>query len=123
MSRDIRTQLATLLEKDSVKNENFVLTGSGSDYLLIRPSYSGFVSYQVSDPNSILSGTLTVNLEMSDDGKNWIQATDAADEDITDSLSAGGSIMQKLSDVNPAIKFRLALVSAVTGTLQISTRI
>lgn len=123
MTRNIHTQLITMLEKDSVKNEDFVLTGSGTDALFIRSSYSGFVSYQVSDPDSTLSGALTINLEMSDDGKNWVQATDASDIDITDSLSAGNSILQKLSDVNPAIKFRLVFASTVTGTLQISTRI
>jgi len=116
-------QLVNLLEKDTVENTELVLTGSTSQSYFIRPAYSGFVSYQVSDPGTTLSGALTINLEMSNDGKNWAQATDANGDDITHSLTAGSSILEKLSDVNPAIKFRLTFASATTGTVSISTRI
>lgn len=121
--RDPRQNLVVSLEKDTQNNISLELSGNGGDLLLLRPSYTGFVSYQLSDPDSTLSGGLAINLEMSNDGINWIQATDASGDDISHSLLVGESVMEKLSDVNPAIKLRLNLVTAVTGTLQISTRI
>ncbi len=111
------------VEKDNFIKENVVLTGAGTQYYAIRTAVNGFVIYQLSDPSSTLSGALTVNLEMSNDGENWLQATDANGDDITHSLSAGSSVMEKLSDVNPFVKLRLDLSSAVTGTLLISTRV
>ena len=60
---------------------------------------------------------------MSNDGENWLQATDAAGDDITMDLSVGSASMEKLSDVNPFVKLRLNLATAVTGTLLISTRV
>lgn len=123
MKFDITKQLTQMIEKDSLNVETFTLTGSGTDAILIRPNYTGFVSYQVSDTGSTLSGGLTINLEMSNDGQTWTAATDAVGEVITHSLAAGASILEKLSDVNPAIKLRLVFASAVTGVLLISTRI
>lgn len=116
-------KLLNLIQKDSELNDTLILPGSGNNAILLRPSYTGFISYQISDPSSTLSGALTINLEMSNDGQNWLPATDATDTTITHSLSAGSSVMEKLSDVNPAIKLRLVFVTAVTGTLNISTRI
>jgi hypothetical protein len=121
--RDPRTNTVIDLQIDSQQDVILSLSGNGGDLIMLRPSYTGFVSYQLSDPDSTLSGSLTINLEMSNDGINWLQATDSGGEVITHTLAAGGTVMEKLSDVNPAIKLRLNLVTAVTGDLQVSTRI
>jgi len=122
-ARDTRNKLVTLLEKDSQLVENITLDGSGEQYYMLRPSYTGFISYQISDPDSNLSDACAINLEMSNDGVNWLQATDANSEDITHSLAVGSTVLEKLSDVNPAIKLRLYFTSSVTGEITISTRI
>lgn len=116
-------QLINLLEKDTLEKIEVVLNGSGTQALMLRPAYTGFVSYQVSDPDSTLSGSLAINLEMSNDGETWTEATDASGEVISQTIAAGESILEKLSDVNPAIKLRLAFASTSTGTIKISTRI
>jgi hypothetical protein len=111
------------VQKDIYIEDSVVLNGSGTQYYPVVTTAREFLIYQIADPLATLSGALTVNLEMSNDGVNWLQATDANGDAITHSLSAGSSIMEKLSDVNHFVKLRFSFASAVTGTLDISIRV
>lgn len=122
-SNSNQVQFNKQIERDNFIKESFILNGGGAQYYALRSAVNGYLVYQLSDPDSNLSGALTINLEMSNDGSNWLQATDSNGDDITHILTVGGSVMEKLSDVNPFVKLRLSLVSAVTGEILISVRV
>lgn len=110
-------------ENDTLLKETITLKNSVDTFYSIRKPYFGFLLFQVSDVNSDLSGSLSATLEMSVDGEVWADATDYASEVISGSVATGGTYIEKLSDVNPAINFRLKLASGVSGSVLISTRI
>lgn len=108
-------------EKRRANKEIVTLNGTSDTYYSIPSSYYGFVAFQVTDPDSSISGVLSVTLEMSIDGVSWVDAIDANGEFITGTVSIGGTILEKLSDVNNAISLRLKLTSGVTGSVLITT--
>jgi len=90
--------------------------------IAVTNSYSGGMSFEVSNPSSDLSGVATINVEMSVSGTNWIQATDSSGDDFTYTLAAGETIAEAISGIPQGTKLRLILSGSVTGTLEIATR-
>lgn len=123
MSRDNVYKIVTPTLEDISESKEISLSGNGDQYASLPSPSRGFATYQVSNADDDLSGALTINLQMSNDGINWIQATDANGDNITHSLASGSSVMEKLSDVNPFVGLRLAFPTAVTGTLSVFVRV
>lgn len=115
------SQLIRQKERSSVTKTNITLDGTGNQYLDIPSTYTNYLSYQISDSGD-LSTNVTVTLEMSQDGEDWITATDSAGDPITQTLNTSGSIIEKLSSVTPGLLFRINFVTVATGTLNITIR-
>lgn len=112
----------TSKEGPNKQESTVVLTGVANQPIAVTNSYSGGMSFEVSNSDSDLSGPATVNVEMSVSGKNWEQATDANGDDLTYILAVGATIMEAISGIPLGTNLRLVVVEALTGTLYITTR-
>ena len=106
----------------SNKQSNTVILKETDQPIAVTNSYSGGMSFEVSNPSSDLSGPATINVEMSVSGVNWEQATDANGDDFTYTLAAGATIMEAISGIPEGTLLRLVLSGSVTGTLEVTTR-
>lgn len=112
----------TQKEGPNKQESTVVLTGTANQPIAVTNSYSSGMAFEVSDSNSDLSGSATVNVEMSVSGKNWEQATDANGDAFTYTLAVGATIMEAISGIPLGTNLRLVVVEALTGTLVVTTR-
>lgn len=102
-----------LITEVSLAEANQVLT------IPFRP-YSGSVAFEVSNIDNDLSGSATVNLQLSVSGQNWVQAVDINGDNITYSLTAGNTIADTVSGIPEGTYLRLIVVENLTGTLDVA---
>jgi len=114
----------TQKEGPNLKKNSVILTGVANTPIAVTNSYSGGMSFEVSNPDSDLSASATINVQISvsGSGDNWAQATDSIGEDLTYTLDSGGVLIDAISGIPLGTPLRLIVVEAITGTLEISTR-
>jgi hypothetical protein len=113
-----RTQQAT---RDNIQKTTAILR-SANQVIASTKSYSGGMSFEVSNSGSNLSAPATINIEMSITGLNWTQAVDSIGNDLTYILTSGSTIMDSITGIAEGVSLRIVVEENLTGTLQIATR-
>lgn len=109
-------------ERDNIQSKSVSLN-QANQIIANTKSFSGGMGFEVSNVADDLSGAATVNVEMSISGKNWEQATDVNDADLTYSLVSGATIMESISGIPDGVFLRIVVEENLTGTLEVVTKI
>ncbi len=114
----------TQKEGPNLKQDTVILSGLANTPIAVTNSYSGAMSFEVANPSSDLSGSATINVQISVSGvgDNWIQATDSNGDNLTYTLTAGSVVIEAISGIPLGTPLRLIVVETVTGTLEIAKR-
>jgi hypothetical protein len=109
-------------EADNKQQSTVDLKSVANRVIAVTKSYSGGMSFEVSNSAADLSGAATINIEMSISGDNWEQAVDSNGTDLTYSLSSGNTIMDAISGIPEGTLLRIVVVESLTGVLIVTTR-
>lgn len=119
--RSLGTSFVHNREADTIQKSTITLR-EANQVIASTKSYSSGMSFEVANLAANLSGSATVNIQMSVSGTNWVQAVDANGNNFTYTLTSGGVVIDAITGIPEGTPLRIVVVENLTGTLEIATR-